>query len=243
MRMLKGKKLVIFDMDGTLIDSIGIWNEVDRRLLRKLGEARVEEIDVQAQRDGMLRRFAGAENPYLLYCGALGERYGAAMDAQEIMRLRYGIASELLENEIDYKPGAVEFLQKMKAMGFRLAIASTTKRGNMEIYRTKNKNIMGKAALDETFERIYTQEDVREIKPKPEMHLRLMREMGVSAAECIMFEDSLVGVEAANAAGIEVVAVYDRYSEADQAEIRARADYWFEDFAAVLRGMEECGWN
>lgn len=243
MRMLKGKKVVIFDMDGTLIDSIGIWNEVDRRLLRKLGEQNVEEINVQAQRDGLLRSFAGAENPYLAYCGALGEKYGLDMCAQEIMQLRYSIASELLEREIDYKPGAAELLHRLKTMGFRLAIASTTKRGNMEIYRTKNRNIMDNAALDWIFERIYTQEDAREIKPDPEVHLRLMREMGVTAQECIVFEDSLVGVEAANAAGIEVAAVYDRYSEADRAEIQARADYWFADFAAVLRGMEEGKWS
>jgi len=238
MRMLKGKKLVIFDMDGTLIDSIGIWNEVDRRLLAKLGAPEMPEAAIQAQRDAMLRAFRGEENPYLAYCGALGEKYGPAMDAQQIMKLRYGIASELLEKEIDLKPGAAEFLHRLKDMGLRLAIASTTKRGNLEIYRTRNRNIMDKAALDVIFERIYTQEDAQRIKPDPEIHLRLMREMGVAASECLIFEDSLVGVEAANAAGIDAAAVYDRYSEADQTAIRARSKYWFDSFADALRALE-----
>ena len=78
--MLVNKKIVIFDMDGTLIDSVGIWNEVDRKLSERLGGQPLSEEALQTRRERMLREFSGRENPYLEYCGCLPSRStGCAM--------------------------------------------------------------------------------------------------------------------------------------------------------------------
>lgn len=74
--MFEGKKVIIFDMDGTLIDSVGVWNEIDKNLIRKLGA--LEELDdkqIQKQRDTLLREFSKVENPYMEYCKCLAEKY------------------------------------------------------------------------------------------------------------------------------------------------------------------------
>ena len=56
--MFKGKKVIIFDMDGTLIDSIGIWNAVDKALIRKLGyNGDISEVEIQKQRDDILKKY------------------------------------------------------------------------------------------------------------------------------------------------------------------------------------------
>ena len=89
---------------------------------------------------------------------------------------------------------------------------------------------MAAAPIDEYFERVYTREDASAIKPDPEIYLRAMRELGLSPAECAVVEDSLVGVEAAKAAGIETAAVYDRYSDGEREEIRAAADVYVQNF-------------
>lgn len=236
--MLKDKKAVLFDMDGTLIDSVGIWNEVDRSLIREISGQELPLADIQAQRDAALRAFSAAENPYGAYVRLLKERYGSPWDAEKIMRRRYQIAQSCLTNDVDYKPGAEAVLHWLRDHGFTLVIATTTKRSNMDIYRLSNQNLLRKAPIDAFFSRVYTREDVREIKPHPEIHHRVMRDLGLSPEDCLVFEDSLIGIEAANRAGIEAAAIYDRYSDRDWPEIRERAAYWFHSFGGVLEAME-----
>ena len=237
--MLHGKKLILFDMDGTLIDSVGVWNEVDRALLRELGAPDAESADVQSRRDAMLRRFSTAADPYKEYCRFLGETYHSSLEADAIVKKRYAIAADYLVNQVDYKPDAEKLLRRLKAMGIPLGIASTTRRGNMDIYRTRNRNILAKAPLDDYFSFIYTREDAKEMKPHPEIYHRILEEQRLSPADCLIFEDSLIGVEAANSAGIQVAVLYDRYSDAEREEIRRRADYLFDSFADVLAAIDQ----
>lgn len=233
--MLTGKKVLIFDMDGTLIDSVGIWNQVDEALISKIrSETAPQPENVQAQRDEALRRFSKAENPYMEYCAFLKEKYDAAQSLDEIHTLRYQIAQELLRNEIDYKQDADTLIRRLKERGYTLVIATTTKRSNMDIYRTGNARMMEKAKIDDYFTLVYTREDAKEIKPNPEIYLRVMKELGVSAEECLIFEDSLIGIEAAKNAGIQSVAVYDRYSDGEREQINALADYRLKSYSKLL---------
>lgn len=238
-KMLEGKKVILFDFDGTLVDSVGVWNEVDRKLIEELGGKEDQEAVIQEQRDSVLRKFSTVKNPYEEYCGYLGKKYGSSMRPEEIVKLRYQIANEYLTNVIDYKPDTETFLKKLKNAGFTLVIATTTKKTNMDIYRSANKNIMAKAPLEEYFTKIYTREDAKEIKPNPEIYYRVMDELQVTAGECLIFEDSLIGIEAANWAGIQVAAMYDKYSDHERDEINARADYHFDSYGDVLKEVEK----
>ncbi len=237
--MLAAQKAILFEYDGTLADSVGLWHEVDPKLNTALGGQEVQEAKIQEQRDSVLRKFSTARNPYEEYCGYLGEKYGSSMKPEEIVRLRYQIANEYLTGIIDYKPGAEIFLKKLKDAGFILVIATTTKKTNMDIYRSANKNIMAKAPLEEYFSKIYTREDAKEIKPNPEIYYRVMDELNVTAGECLIFEDSLIGIEAANRAGIQVAIMYDKYSDHERDEINRRADYCFDNYGDVLKVIEE----
>lgn len=232
--MFKNKKVILFDMDGTLIDSVGIWNEVDSNLILHLGGEKLPDEEIQIQRDTLLRKFSKCPNPYEEYCGTLGKKYGSLLAPAEIVKLRYNIAQKFLVESIDYKLDAEKLLKLLKNLGYTLVIATTTKRSNMDIYRTKNKNILEKAPLDNYFSLIYTREDAKEIKPNPEIYHKIMSELNVTPEECLIFEDSLIGVEAGNNAGIEVVAIYDKYSASETKEIKEKADYYFDNFAQVI---------
>ena len=108
----------------------------------------------------------------------------------------------------------------------------------MEIYRTLNKNIISKAPLDKYFDLIYTREDVAKIKPNPEVYLKAMQAFNAKPEECIVFEDSLVGIKAAKNAGLKTVAIYDKYSNNDIEEIKQQADFFINNYAELLSIIE-----
>lgn len=232
--MFDRKRVIIFDLDGTLIDSVGVWNAVDVELVKQIGGGERDGDELQRRRDALLRERAASSDPYGDYCAYLKEKYASPLPADEIHRRRYRIARDFLENVVDYKPRADEFVKALKARGFRLAIATTTRRGTVDIYRAVNRNMLAKAPLDEYFSPVYAREDVRAMKPDPEVHFRILGALGAAPAECLIFEDSLIGVESARNAGIETVAVYDRYSDADRVRIDALADYRVRDYGEAI---------
>lgn len=236
--MLTDKKFIFFDMDGTLIDSVGVWNQIDQKLIENQTNKIVDEIIIQNDRDTQLQKSSSEVNPYLCYCQYLKEKYKFQLSPEEIIKLRYEIAQDFLQNVIDYKPQADLIVKKLKEKNFTLAITTTTKRTNMEIYRTLNKNIIAKAPLDEYFDLIYTREDVAKIKPNPEVYLKAMQAFNAKPEQCIVLEDSLVGIKAAKNAGLKTVAIYDKYSNNDIEEIKQQADFFINNYAELLSIIE-----
>jgi HAD superfamily hydrolase (TIGR01509 family) len=236
--MYKNKKLIIFDMDGTLIDSMQIWNIVDKVLIKKISNQDIDENEILIQRNNELKRLSNSSNMYLEYCNYLREKYNSSYSKEEIMQMRYKISEEYLTNVIDYKPNADKVLHKLKEKGFKLAIATTGREHAMEQYRKYNKNMINKANIDELFDTIHTQDTVKNMKPNPEVHLKILEELKISSEESLVIEDSLVGVEAANNANIEVAVIYDKSADKDREEINKLSKYQFKDFAEMLEVIE-----
>lgn len=236
--MLKNKKVIIFDLDGTLIDSVGIWNEIDETLIKMIGTKELDDVDIGNQRDTKLKEYRSLDDAYLEYCGFLKEKYKSNMSKQEIKKLRYEIADKYLKEVVDYKPNAEKFLKFLKNKGFILVVASTTNDSTIEKYEKFNENIKSKANFEDTFKLVYAKGAVKEIKPNPEIHYKILNELKVKKEECLIIEDALVGVEAANNAGIEVAVIYDKYSDCNREQINKLSNYQFKDFNEILESVK-----
>ena len=198
---------------------------------------KLEENDIQKQRDDKLREFSKSENPYLDYCKFLNSKYGNNITGEEILTKRYDISQNYLKKKIDYKKDVPKLLRLLKEKNYTMVIASTTRRKNIDTYFNENINIISKANIKDYFSRVYTREDVKELKPNPEVYLKVLKELKVKKEQCLIFEDSLIGIDAANNVGIEVVAMYDKYSDMDREEINKKATYKINNYGEVIQHL------
>ena len=232
--MFQGKKLVCFDLDGTLIDSVGVWNQVDAALIQELANIEVDLRQIQQQRDLQLKKFKHRPDPYLEYCAYLKALYGFAPNKEEVKNCRYAISRHFLDHVVELKPHAERFIQALKQQGIQIALTTTTSLFNVQRYQDNNQNINKKISFNDDFALLLTRENVQNIKPHPEVYFNALQHFQVQAADCLIIEDSLIGVEAANNAGIDVIAVYDQYSVHEIDLIKVQANYFAEDFTELL---------
>ena len=231
---LKKKKYIIFDMDGTLIDSIGVWNRTDQKLIEEYGSQTIELNEIQIERDEFLHGNQDSDI-YLVYCEYLISKYNFSIkNAEELLKIRWNKSGEVLEKEMDFKESVVQLVLRLKSLGFTLILATMTTQVQLDIYSKRNKKMLEQMNISEVFDLITRKEDVTYKKPHPEIYIKIMQHYNASPDECLVFEDSYTGVLASKNAGIECVNIYDKYADIDRDKIDAITDYSIKSYRDFL---------
>ena len=233
---LLDKKYFIFDIDGTLVDSMGMWNLVDQKVLLDNFGIEVSQMDIKMFRDSVLYNADNVHGDiYMIYYDELVKFFNLGITADDFRKLRHDLSNYLSINELDYKKGAADFLNVLKELGKKIGVATTTTTRQYNIYEEQNQKMIKQAPLKKLVNAAVLCEDVTRKKPDPEAYLLAMQKLGAKPEECIVFEDSLNGVMSAKNAGIEVCAVYDESAANEQDVIEKIADYKVESFEEIIK--------
>lgn len=233
------KKYFIFDIDGTLVDSMGMWNLVDQAAIFNASGLTVDAEEVKALRDSVLYAENNLDgNIYDLFYAEVVKQYGLPMSVEEYKTARHDYAEHISTYELDFKPGAAEFLNALKLLGKKIGIATTTTQRQLDIYSEKNAKMRAQVSLKKVADVIVACEDVIRKKPDPEAYLLAVQKLGAKKEECIVFEDSLSGAISAKEAGLEVVMVYDESAKAEQYYLEQLADYKVESFEELIKALD-----
>lgn len=223
--MLENKKAVIFDLDGTLVDSMWVWEKVDNVFMEKYNLTPPKGY--QHEIEGM--SYSETAQYFLDTFPTL------TMTCEELQDEWTEMTRELYKNEVFLKEGAFEFLETMRRDGIVLGIATSNSR---ELVTTVLKSLR----IYHYFASIRTACEVGVGKPQPDIYLKVAEDIGIRPQNCLVFEDVPRGIEAGKKAGMTVCAVDDEFSRHLDSEKKLLADYFIHDYSDIKNHcFEICG--
>lgn len=214
--MIKDYEAVIFDLDGTLVDSMWIWEQIDIDFLKDRGHDLPK--DLQKEIEGM--SFSETANYFKT-------RFNLDEDVETIKSVWINMANTFYGDKIKLKKGIQELLDILKEKNIKMGIGTSNSRELAE-------EVLKQNGVRDYFEVLITSCDVNKGKPEPDVFLKAAEEMHVNPDLCLVFEDTHAGVLAGKAAGMDVIAIYDALSEEYMEEIKASADHYLMCFSDLV---------
>ncbi|HKM34948.1 MAG TPA: HAD family phosphatase [Lachnospiraceae bacterium] len=209
-------KAIIFDMDGTLVDSMWMWHQIDIDYLGRFGIALPERL--QEDIEGM------SFSETAVY---FKDRFRLPDSLDKIKDDWNRMAHDRYCHHVPVKEGVLEFLQYLKKNQYKLGVATSN-----------SKELVNSALqalhLHHYFDCIMTACEVNKGKPAPDIYLTVAEKLDVPPYSCLVFEDIIPGILAGKAAGMKVCAVEDAYSSALKNEKIKASDYFISDYFELL---------
>lgn len=209
-------KGLIFDLDGTLIDSMNVWTEIDAEFLKEYN------IDMPVNFYEDIKDLSFADTAIYF-----SEKLGIPMNYKDIMDKFNAMAREKYEKIVPLKKGVYEFIEREKKKGTKLCVATAN---NKELTILALKRL----GIYDSMEFILTCDEICSGKGTPDIYIKCAEKMGFEISETVVFEDILRGVLSAKSAGFYVVAVKEETAFDDIDEIKKNCDLFIEDYTCLI---------
>lgn len=201
--MIKG---YIFDMDGTLLDSLKAWHNIGNQYLESLG------IKGDPYLDSIIAHMAlndGAEY--------MNQRFQLHKTKEEIINGIINIINDKYEYEILSKKGVINFLKKCQSQNYKMCVLTASD-------SSLAKKAFQRLGIIDYFQNIYACHEMKLTKKNPQCYIEVAKKMELNVKECVVVEDALYALSTAKQAGFYTKAIYDQENEKDWLKITEIAD-------------------
>ena len=214
-------KAVIFDLDGTLIDSMGIWAEIDHQFLERRGITAPDDIfeDIEGG------------NSFIEVAEHFKKKFDLQDSIEDIMSEWTEMVLDKYQNSIKLKKNVRDFLEFLQNRSIKIAVGTSN---NLQL----TNSVLKANAIEHIFSAIVTGDDNLRGKPYPDIFLSAAKKLNVQPEYCLVIEDVLVGVQAAKNAGMNVFVIEDEHSAKDKDKILKLTTNLFSDFALMQKKLE-----
>lgn len=221
-KMLEGIDGIIFDMDGTLLDSMWIWPSIDDDYLKKYCLKKPERFHeaMEGMSYSEVAQFFLDTFPEL------------SCTRQEIMDEWLLMAREKYRTQVSLKKGAERFISRMRSQGKKIGIATSNARELTD-------DALLALQIGGLFDVVRTAGEAGAGKPAPDVYLMVAGELAVEPERCLVFEDVPMGILAGKNAGMRVCAVEDDFSRPQEEKKRKMADYYIQDYDDIEKETYE----
>ncbi len=209
---LENIRAILFDLDGTLVDSMWMWKSIDDEFLGRYGYECPD--DLQRAIEGMSFTETAA---YFI------RRFQLPLTMDEIKGIWTEMSIDKYRYEVPLKPGALRLLTYAKEHGIRCGIATSNGTDMVEA-------VMTSQGMKPYFQAVVTACEVKEGKPSPDIYLKVAELLGAEPKDCLVFEDVPAGALAGKRAGMTVCGVADASARHLRGEMMELTDYFIEDF-------------
>lgn len=206
----------IFDMDGTILESMGIWRDITMGFMKERN-LQVTDEEIYAYKDMTMNESVAL----------IKEKYGLKESPEEINREFNRRVRNVYMYEVQPKPGIREYMQKLKGEGVKIAIATSG-------YRELCEAAMKRLGMSDMIDAYALSSEVGVNKSNPDVYLLAAERIGVEPKECMVFEDILIGIEGAKKGGMQTTAVYDDLNRQDTDALKEAADRYIKSWKELL---------
>lgn len=212
-------RYAIFDFDGTLFDTMFIWDTIAEVYLRSLGKK------PKASLPNDVRTLSTLQAAHYLK-----KEYALSLSVEQIITGINRALEHFYLYDAQPKPGVIDFLQELKQSGISMCIATATDRSLIEA-------ALNRCRMNTFFEAIFTCSEIGHGKDEPDIYRKALEYFHADRNSTIVFEDALHAVQTAKSDGFTIAAVYDK-SEPRQKELQKLCDHYLKDFLHINRKGE-----